>query len=69
VPKKYREVKQILSDAGWELHRQAKGSHEQWISPDRTRRVTIAAGGKGNRQVPRKTLASIRRTTGIEELR
>jgi predicted RNA binding protein YcfA (HicA-like mRNA interferase family) len=69
VPKKYREVKLILRQAGWSVHRQAKGSHEQWISPDHTRRVTVAGGGKDNREVPPKTLASIRRTTGIEDLR
>jgi predicted RNA binding protein YcfA (HicA-like mRNA interferase family) len=69
VPKKYREVKAIMSRAGWTLHRQAKGSHEQWISPDGARRVTIAGGGKDNRQVPPMTLGSIRRATGLEELR
>jgi predicted RNA binding protein YcfA (HicA-like mRNA interferase family) len=69
VPKKYRDVKQILSAAGWTVARRSRGSHEQWVSPDRTARVTVASGGKENREVPAPTLSRIRRATGLEELR
>ncbi len=33
------------------------------------RRVAVPGGGKANRNVPAGTLASIRRATGLEELR
>lgn len=28
-----KQVKQLLRDHGWKLHRSGKGSHEIWISP------------------------------------
>lgn len=68
MAKKYREVKKALRRAGWTLER-STGSHEIWVSPDRSRTVTVAGGGKGNREVPVGTLASIRRDTGLKELR
>ena len=63
------EVKVILASAGWTVLRRSSGSHEQWISPDGNQRVTIASGGKENREVPVGTLSRIRRMTGLEELR
>jgi hypothetical protein len=39
------------------------------MSPDRGRTITIAGGGKDNREVPAGTLATIRRETGLEDLR
>lgn len=45
-----------------------RGSHERWEHAD-GRLVTVPSGGKGNADVPKGTLASIRRSTGIEELR
>jgi mRNA interferase HicA len=67
VAKKYRDVKRILRRAGWKRLR-TEGSHETWRHAD-GRRVVVAAGGKSNDDVPVGTLASIRRSTGIEELR
>jgi predicted RNA binding protein YcfA (HicA-like mRNA interferase family) len=68
VPKKYREVRSALKRAGWILLR-STGSHERWRRSDGTRLVTVAGGGKDNREVPPGTLANIRKETGLEELR
>lgn len=67
VAKKYREVRRILRREGWELVR-TRGSHEVWRHAD-GRSVALSAGGQDNREVAKGTLANIRRTTGIEELR
>jgi len=55
-----------LLDEGWIKVRQA-GSHETWESADGARLVTIA--GKDSDTVPVGTLAAIRRTTGLRDLR
>jgi predicted RNA binding protein YcfA (HicA-like mRNA interferase family) len=67
VAKTFRDVRRALHDAGWAMVR-VTGSHERWEHPD-GRRVSVAAGGKDNRNVPSGTLASIRRSTGLEDLR
>jgi predicted RNA binding protein YcfA (HicA-like mRNA interferase family) len=67
VAKKYREVRQALRDAGWIMVR-VTGSHERWAHPD-GRKTVLAGGGRDNRDVPSSTLASIRRQTGLEDLR
>jgi len=67
MAKKYREVRKALREAGWSMVR-ITGSHERWEHPD-GRATTVAAGGKDNRDVPRSTLAGIRRQTGLENLR
>ena len=66
MPKKNREVRRALRRAGWVRVRQ-KGSHETWRSPDGTRQVIVA--GKDSADVHTGTLASIRRATGMEDLR
>jgi predicted RNA binding protein YcfA (HicA-like mRNA interferase family) len=68
MAKKYRDVRRALRRAGWTLER-STGSHEHWLNPERTRLVTVAGGGKENREVPAGTLANIRRETGLEDLR
>jgi len=65
VPKKYREVRRALRAAGWECVRQ-RGSHETWRGPD-GRLVTVA--GKESDTVPAGTLAAMRRSTSLEDLR
>jgi predicted RNA binding protein YcfA (HicA-like mRNA interferase family) len=65
MAKKYREVRAALRQSGWTLARES-GSHETWRHPD-GRRVTVA--GKDSTTVPAGTLASIRRATGLDELR
>lgn len=67
VAKKYRDVQKALRRAGWSVVRVA-GSHEIWTHPD-GRTVTVPGGGKANREVPAGTLASIRRDTGLSDLR
>lgn len=67
MAKKYREVRKALRKAGWSPVR-TTGSHERWVHPD-GRHVTVAGAGKPNTEVPAVTLASIRRTTGLEDLR
>jgi len=66
VAKTYREVRQALAAAGWVLARQ-RGSHEVWLHPERRQRIVVA--GKPSDTVPVGTLGSIRRASGIEELR
>jgi predicted RNA binding protein YcfA (HicA-like mRNA interferase family) len=67
MAKKYREVRKALRDAGWTRAR-VTGSHEIWEHPD-GRQTTVAGAGKDNPDVPASILASIRRQTGLKELR
>ena len=66
MPKKYREVRDALKNAGWQVLRQ-RGSHEIWGKPDETARIVVA--GKDSDTVPNGTLSSIRRASGLEHLR
>lgn len=66
VPKKYREVRNALLDAGWAVVRQ-RGSHEVWAHPDRADRIVVA--GKNSATVPVGTLGSIRKASGLDDLR
>lgn len=66
MPKKYREVRSALKEAGWEVLRK-RGSHEVWGKPGETTRIVVA--GKGSDTVPVGTLSSIRRASGLEHLR
>jgi predicted RNA binding protein YcfA (HicA-like mRNA interferase family) len=56
----------MLCSAGWVRIRQS-GSHETWQSPDSVRRVTVA--GKDSDTVPTGTLAAMRRSTGLNDMR
>ena len=66
MPKKYREVRAALREAGWEILRQ-RGSHEVWGKPGAEGRIVVA--GKDSDTVPVGTLSSIRRASGLEQLR
>jgi len=66
MPKKYKELRRALLDAGWQVIRQ-RGSHEIWAHPDRDQRLVVA--GKDGDTVPAGTLGSIRRASGLEHLR
>lgn len=66
MPKKYRDVRKALAEAGWTVVRQ-RGSHEVWAHPERRDLVVVA--GKSGATVPAGTLASIRRASGLEHLR
>jgi predicted RNA binding protein YcfA (HicA-like mRNA interferase family) len=66
MPKKYREVRAALKEAGWQVVRQ-RGSHEIWARPGEEARIVVA--GKDSATVPLGTLSSIRRASGLEHLR
>jgi predicted RNA binding protein YcfA (HicA-like mRNA interferase family) len=66
MPKKYKEVRAALIDAGWAVVRQ-RGSHEVWAHPDHDTRIVVA--GKDSDTVPAGSLGSIRRASGLEQLR
>jgi predicted RNA binding protein YcfA (HicA-like mRNA interferase family) len=66
MPKKYREVRAALKEAGWEVLRQ-RGSHEVWGKAGEGVRIVVA--GKGGDTVPVGTLSSIRRASGLDHLR
>lgn len=66
LAKKHREVRVALIEAGWEVIRQ-RGSHEVWARPGEAVRIVVA--GKGSDTVPVGTLSSIRRASGLENLR
>lgn len=66
MAKKYREIRRALLAAGWSVARQS-GSHEVWAHPDHQQRIVVA--GKDSDTVPVGTLGSIRRASGLDELR
>jgi predicted RNA binding protein YcfA (HicA-like mRNA interferase family) len=66
VPRKYRDVRRALRDAGWEVLRQ-RGSHEVWGRRGESVRIVVA--GKDSQTVPVGTLSSIRKASGLEHLR
>jgi predicted RNA binding protein YcfA (HicA-like mRNA interferase family) len=66
MAKKYGEVRRILYSHGWRIIRQ-RGSHEIWTHPEMRGNVIVA--GKASDSVPPGTLASIRKRTGLEQLR
>lgn len=60
---KVREIIKILNKDGWQLKR-TKGSHHQFKHPVKTGTVTIA--GKLSDEIPRGTLKSISKQSGLE---
>ncbi len=66
VAKKVHEVVSVLEAHGWRQSRE-RGSHRQFRHPDMPRVVTVA--GKRSDTMPVGQLASIRRNSGIKELR
>ena len=66
MPKKVKQVIAILEDEGWVLVLQS-GSHRTYKHPERVLLVTVS--GRWNSTMSVGMLTSIRRTSGIEELR
>ncbi|HEY5320835.1 MAG TPA: type II toxin-antitoxin system HicA family toxin [Galbitalea sp.] len=66
MPPKYREVRRALHKNGWLIVRQG-GSHEVWAHPGHEHPIVVAC--KDSDTVPPGTLASIRRASGLEQLR
>jgi len=63
---KVREVIRRLQADGWYLVATA-GSHRQFKHPTKSGRVTIS--GHSSDDMPKGTLASVRRQAGLKELR
>lgn len=59
------EVIRILQQAGWVSTGRGKGSHMVFFHPETKRRTTVPYG----KDIPKNTLAAIRRQTGIDEIR
>ena len=66
MAKHYRDVRRVLLENEWRPIRQ-RGSHEIWAHAECRRRIVVA--GKDGDTVPVGTLASIRRVSGLEQLR
>lgn len=66
MAKKYKEIRRVLIANGWKVVPQA-GSHEVWAHSDHEDRIVVA--GKDSDTVPVGTLGSIRRASGLEDLR
>lgn len=66
MPKTVREIERVLRDHGWTLARTV-GSHRQYVHADNPNVVTVP--GTPGKQVATGTLSSIRRASGIDELR
>ncbi len=66
MAKKVHEVIAILEAYGWRQVRE-RGSHRQFKHPDLAPVVTLS--GKRSDTMPVGQLASIRRKSGVEELR
>jgi predicted RNA binding protein YcfA (HicA-like mRNA interferase family) len=49
MPKKYKEVRRALLDAGWQIIRH-RGFHEIWAHPNRDQRLVVA--GRDSDTVP-----------------
>lgn len=62
---KYRNVMKQIEADGWRLVRTV-GAHMQFRHPTKAGTVTIAGGGKLNRDVPIGTLKSIMRQAGLK---
>ena len=66
MPKKVKDVVAVLEANGWELARRS-GSHRTYKHPDHALLVTVS--GRWDSTTSVGMLASVRRTSGIEELR
>ena len=66
MPKTVREVERILRAHGWTLARTV-GSHRQFVHAGNPNVVTVP--GAPGKEIATGTLSSIRRASGISELR
>jgi predicted RNA binding protein YcfA (HicA-like mRNA interferase family) len=66
MPQTVRQIEKILRDHGWR-HARTVGGHRQFVHPDNPNVVTVP--GAPGKQVATGTLSSIRRASGINELR
>ena len=61
---KVRDVVRVLREKGFVLNRK-KGSHRQFEGFVGGQRRLVTVAGKGSDDIPRATLASIRRQSGL----
>lgn len=66
VPKTVRQIEKILRANDWTLARTV-GSHRQYVHPENPNVITVP--GAPGKEVATGTLSSIRRASGIKELR
>ena len=66
MAKSFGDVRRRLLAAGWTPERR-RGSHEIWKRAGTA--VTIVVAGRDSATVPAGTLASIRRASGLDDLR
>jgi predicted RNA binding protein YcfA (HicA-like mRNA interferase family) len=59
----YRQLTRKLRRMGWEMYRQAAGSHEVWWDPKTGKRTVISNHGRID--IPAGTLRAIARDIGI----
>jgi predicted RNA binding protein YcfA (HicA-like mRNA interferase family) len=50
MPKKIRELKSMLAQAGWIMIPGGKGSHTKWMHPKVARRITLSGKDGGDAQ-------------------
>ena len=62
---KYRELLRRLHDDGWRCHR-TSGSHMMYVHATKPGPVVVPAGGKEGQDVPRGTLNSILKQSGLK---
>lgn len=60
----YRQLTRKLRRMGWEMYRQAAGSHEIWWHPQSGKRTVVSK--HGNADIPIGTLRAIARDIGIK---
>lgn len=59
----YRQLTRKLRSMGWEMYRQAAGSHEVWWHPESGKRTVISNHGQAD--IPVGTLRAIARDLEI----
>ena len=59
----YRQLTRKLRRLGWEMYRQAAGSHEIWWHPESGKRTVLSNHGKSD--IPTGTLRSIAKDVGV----
>jgi len=65
MPKKIRELKSMLKQAGWILIEGGKGSHSKWMHPRVGRRLTLSGNdGRDSKPYQEKDVARAIREVG-----
>ncbi len=63
----FNELTRLLTENGWQLKRQGKGSAQIWVHPDRQGAAgLLSIHVHPSKEVPKGTLAAILKHAGIE---